>query len=136
MSKSKPGNRNRKSENAVINTFIKVQIFGLIIYTLLFLLSGFISMSADLKQSYDTIVSLGTFSLCSFFTALFAGLKIREKGLLVGVIYTLPLNTLTMLISLIFTDFKVDYKLLLTAVFLVLSAALGGITAVNLRLRR
>ena len=136
MRNSKSVNRIRKSENAVIHTFIKVQIFGLTIYLLLFLLSGFIVMSADLKHSYDLLFSLATFAVCSFITAFYAGTKIRERGIIVGLIYTLPLNTLVMLVSLIFADFKADYIVLISVVILLLSGVIGGITGVNLRLRR
>ena len=92
--------KTRKTENDVINTFIRIQLTGLSAYVLIFTLFCIIGLSADIKRSYDMILSLAAFSLGSFLTALTAGLKIREKGLLVGVIYTLPLNTLVILTSL------------------------------------
>ena len=136
MGKTKAKANSRKAENAAINTFVKIEIFGAVIYLLMFTMSAFIAMSADLKTGSDMLVSLAVFSLCSFITALIAGVKIRERGLLVGLIYTLPLNTLVLLLSLFFADFSVDISFLISAVFLLLSGAAGGIVGVNLRLRR
>lgn len=136
MGKTKAKANSRKAENAAINTFVKIEIFGAVIYLLMFTMSAFIAMSADLKTGSDMLVSLAVFSLCSFITALIAGVKIRERGLLVGLIYTLPLNTLVLLLSLFFADFSVDIRFLISAAFLLLSGAAGGIVGVNLRLRR
>ena len=133
----KRGNlKTRKTENDVINTFIRIQLTGLSAYVLIFTLFCIIGLSADIKRSYDMILSLAAFSLGSFLTALTAGLKIREKGLLVGAIYTLPLNTLVILISLFFCNFAVDFRLLITVLILILSGAIGGVTGVNFRFRR
>lgn len=136
MGKTKVNVNGRKSENAVINTFLKIEIIGAFIYFIMFIMSAFIEMSADFKSGSDMIVSLAVFSLCSFLTALIAGVKIRERGLLVGLIYTLPLNTLVLLLSLLFADFSVDFHFLISVAFLLLSGAVGGIVGVNLRLRR
>ena len=136
MGKTKAKANSRKAENAAINTFVKIEIFGAVIYLLMFTMSAFIAMSADLKTGSDMLVSLAVFSLCSFITALIAGVKIRERGLLVGLIYTLPLNTLVLLLSLFFADFSFDICFLISAAFLLLSGAAGGIVGVNLRLRR
>lgn len=136
MGDNKPKISKRKTENTVINLFLKIQMIGAAIYILMFLLSCFTAVSLDFGQNYDMIFSLGTFAICSFLTALYAGLKIREHGLPVGIVYTLPLNTLIVLLSLFFTDFKADFRILLTSVVLLLFAGVGGITGVNIRLRR
>ena len=136
MGKAKVNVNGRKSENAVINTFLKIEIIGAVIYFIMFIMSAFIAMSADFKSGSDMIVSLAVFSLCSFLTALIAGVKIRERGLLVGLIYTLPLNTLVLLLSLLFADFSVDYHFVVSAISLLFSGSIGGIVGVNLRFRR
>ena len=136
MGKTKINMKNKRTENAVINTFIRIEIIGLFIYLVVFLLSSLIAMSTGLKSNYDMIISLLLFSVCSFATALTAGFKIRERGLLVGVIYTLPLNTLVLLLSLFFADFSVDYHFVVSAISLLFSGASGGIVGVNLRFRR
>ena len=136
MGKTKTNIKNKKAENAVINTFIRIEIIGLLIYVVVFLLSALIAMSVGLKSNYYMIISLLMFSVCSFVTALTAGTKIRERGLLVGVIYTLPLNTLVLLLSLFFADFSLDYHFVVSAISLLLSGAVGGVVGVNLRFRR
>jgi putative membrane protein (TIGR04086 family) len=136
MGKTKINIKNKKAENAVINTFIRIEIIGLLIYVVVFLLSALIAMSVGLKSNYYMIISLLMFSVCSFVTALTAGRKIRERGLLVGVIYTLPLNTLVLLLSLFYADFSVDYHFVVSAISLLLSGAVGGVVGVNLRFRR
>ncbi len=133
----KRGNfKTRKTENDVINTFIRIQLIGSTVYTVIFILFCIIGLSADIKRSYDLILALIAFSLGSFLTALTAGLKIRENGLLVGLVYTLPLNTFVILISLFLSNFDIDFRVLITTLILLLSGAIGGVTGVNFRFRR
>lgn len=138
MQKLKPKTKKGRieSNNTVISTFINIQIFSLISYLIVFLIFSFAALMADLPQKYDFYFSLIIFLICSFVTGFYAGIKIRQNGLLVGVIYSLPMNALVLIISLIFADFKVDFTLFITAAVLLLSSAAGGIVAVNKRHRR
>ncbi len=136
MQKLKPKSKKSRAENTAVSTFINVQIFSVICYITVFLIFSFIALIADLPQKYDYYFSLFIFLICSFVTGFYAGNKIRQNGLLTGIIYSLPINTLTLLISLIFADFKVNASILITIALLVISSAAGGVLAVNKRHRR
>ena len=136
MKKIKPKSRKTRADNSTVSTFINVQIFSLITYISVFLIFSFIALAADLSRKYDYMFSVIIFVICSFFTGFYAGNKQRQNGLLTGIVYSLPMNTLTLLISLIFSDFNADYSIIITALLLVVSSAVGGILAVNKRHRR
>ena len=137
MRKSKPGNKMKSfSDNTTIDIFIKTQIFAMIISFASFLLFSVIGLMADLSVKYDLLCSLLSFGLASFAVGFFIGRKLRQNGLLAGIIYSLPLNTLIVLLSLIFSDFTVDLNIAITATVLLVTAGAGGIVAVNSRLKR
>ena len=136
MKKIKPKSRKTRADNSTVSTFINVQIFSLITYIVVFLIFSFVALAADLSRKYDYMFSVIIFVICSFLTGFYAGNKQRQNGLLTGVVYSLPMNTLTLLISLIFSDFKADSSIIITVLFLVVSSAVGGILAVNKRHRR
>ena len=136
MKKIKPKSRKTRADNSTVSTFINVQIFSLITYIVVFLIFSFVALAADLSRKYDYLFSVIIFVICSFLTGFYAGNKQRQNGLLTGVVYSLPMNTLTLLISLIFSDFKADSSIIITVLLLVVSSAVGGILAVNKRHRR
>lgn len=136
MKKIKPKSRKTRADNSTVSTFINVQLCSLITYISVFTIFSFIALAADLSRKYDYLFSVIIFVICSFLTGFYAGNKQRQNGLLTGVVYSLPMNTLTLLISLIFSDFKADSSIIITALLLVVSSAVGGILAVNKRHRR
>ena len=138
MQKLKPkANINiKRNENTATSSFISVQIFGIVCYITLFTIFSLIALLADLPRQYDYYYTLAMFLLGSFLLGGYTGIKLRENGLLNGIIYALPMNVLTVLISLIFADFKADVHTIITAVLLILSSAFGGVIAVNKRRRR
>lgn len=136
MEKTKPRSKKTRAENTAITTFINVQIFSVGCYIVVFLIFSLIALVADLPQKYDYYFSVLIFMLCSFITGFYAGNKLRQNGLIAGIVYSIPMNTLTMLISLFFADFKADATIIISALLLFLSSAVGGIIAVNKRHRR
>ena len=137
MKKTKPVRKNKsKIENNAMNTFIKVQIFAVISYVFVFIIGSLIALGADLPRKYEYIYSLIMFAVSSFSVGFYSGLKLRQDGLVSGVIYSLPLNIIIILISLIINEFTVGMSLIITSAVLLLSAGIGGILAVNKRLRR
>ena len=137
MQKSKP-NRNirSKTDNRQTRTFLQVQLFSATVYISLFLIGSVVALNADLPKKYDYIISIIIFAVASFLTGFFSGIKLRQNGLLSGIIYSLPMNFAVILTSLIMSKFSVGINIAITAVVLIISAGIGGILAVNKRLRR
>ena len=137
MKKTKPVRANKtKTENQQLNLFIKVQIFAVITYLTLFLIGSFLALRADISRKYDLIFTLIIFAISSLAVGFFAGIKLRQNGLISGILYSLPMNLLTIVISLLLNDFTFSVNIIITAVILILSSGIGGILAVNKRLRR
>ena len=135
MGKHKPG-KIKFSDNTTVNIFIKTQILAVIIYLISFLIFSLIALLADLSMKFDFICALLCFALSSFIVGFYIGRKLRQKGLLAGIIYSLPINTSVILISLIFSNFTFDLNIVITAIILLVSAGVGGIVSVNSRLKR
>ena len=137
MKKSKPRKAlTSKRENTSANIFFSVQVFAFICYIAVFLIGAFTALVTDISQKYDYIFSLSLFAVCSLLTGFFAGMRIREKGLIVGALYTLPLNATVAFISCILNDFSVGINLAITLIVLISAGGIGGILAVNKRLSR
>lgn len=130
------GKSNKRAENVTLRYFINTQIFSLCVYGLLFIAACFASMSLDAPKRFDYIITLAVFAVSSALCGFYAGLKTRRKGILTGIIFTLPENLAVLLLSLIFCEFHTGLQLPLSAAVLILSAATGGIFAVNKRLSR
>ena len=137
MIKSKPGKKKISfSDNMIIDVFIKTQIFGVLIYITNFITFSLLALAFDMPSKFDFICTIICFVLSSLIAGFFVGYKLKQNGLLSGIIFTLPINTLSIIVSLIFSDFSADLNLLITAIVLLISAGAGGIIAVNSRLKR
>ena len=137
MEKFKPKRKNNTiSDNETIDTFVKVQIFAVIVYLILFLLFCTVALVADLSSKYDFVCALLSFSLGSFIVGFFTGNKLKQNGLLAGIIYSAPINSLVVLVALLYSDFAVDLNIVITVATLIVSAGIGGVVAVNRRRKR
>ena len=137
MEKFKPKRKkNAISDNETIDTFVKVQIFAVIVYLILFLLLCTVALAADLSSKYDFVCALLCFSVGSFIVGFFTGNKLKQNGLIAGMIYSAPINTLVVLAALLYSDFAVDLNIVITVATLIVSAGIGGVVAVNRRRKR
>lgn len=131
-------NKRRKtfSDNETVDIFIKTQIMAIIICFAVFIIFSFVALLSDLPTKFDFVFALISFIITSFTVGFYVGRKLKQKGMIAGVIYSLPINTLVVLVSLIFSDFNADGNLFITVCSLIVSAGIGGIVAVNSRLKR
>ena len=137
MQNSKPNRAVRnKSENSQLKVFLQIQLFAIVIYVLFFIAGSLISLTADISLKYDYIVTLVLFSASSFLVGFFTGVKLRQNGLIMGIIYSLPLNVILIVISLILNDFTLSFNMLISLLVLTAFSGIGGVLAVNKRLRR
>ena len=137
MQKSKPNRAIRnKSENSQLKVFLQIQLFAIVVYLIFFLTGSFIALAADVSGKYDYIISLVLFTASSFVVGYYTGIKLRRNGLLMGILYSLPINILVLIISLILDDFIFSFNILISLAVLIAFAGIGGVLAVNKRLRR
>ena len=124
-----------KQEKTVVKIFVKTQILALIVYIVLFVAASIVALLVDSPDEYDSIIIISVMSLAALITGYYAGMKIRSNGLVIGVIYSLPVNALLLLISLISGNFQIGANFFISLFALIISSAIGGIIAVNKRLK-
>lgn len=138
MQKSLKKKRKQKTDivdNPVISAFIKTQIFAVLISISVFVTVSAVMLLVGLPSKYDIIVSLAAFSLVTVSVGYFSGIKIRSKGMVIGLLFSLPIITLVTMTSLIFNNFKADINIVYSIVSMLISSSVGGILAVNKRLK-
>lgn len=136
MKKIKPRNLAvAKREKSPLNEFLKIQLFALLCYVCVFIIGSISALMFDISSEYDYIFTLIIFALSSFIVGFFAGLKIRKNGLIVGMLYSLPLNLIITVISTILNHFSVGINIAITLIILSITSGIGGIMAVNKRIR-
>ncbi len=135
--KSKSNKRKRNpSKNNELSEFIRIQIYALIIYLIMFFLFSTICLLIDLSKNNTYYMSLIMLTISSFAVGFLSGVKIRQNGLVTGVLYALPINLLFLIISFIFNGFKGDFSALITAAVMIVASAVGGIISVNMKVRK
>ncbi len=132
-SKTKRKISGKKSD---LSQFIRIQIVALIIYILIFLLYGFICLKVDLNSDHTFIVAISMFFISSFLVGFISCTKIRQKGLVSGVLYAVPMNSISILISLVMNGFKPDLRAAIIIAVMLVSSASGGIISVNTKVRK
>ncbi len=115
---------------------LKTEILIFIIYLLIFFFISILALISDLSEAYMFPLSVAAFSFASYLSGTFVGLKKREKGLINGVLFTLPVNFVLFFAALISVSFKPDLSIIISIIIFTFSSAVGGITGVNLKLKK
>ncbi len=129
MSKTK---RN-KTDNKLQTENIMLFIFPVILTLVLFVISAFVAVYADLQKSQNYIVSLCIIGFACFASGVLSGKFKRKNGIITGIIYILPQMTLLLLISVILNSFSIDLNIIISTAVSLISAAVGGISGVNMK---
>ncbi|MBR3589352.1 MAG: TIGR04086 family membrane protein [Clostridia bacterium] len=105
-------------------------LFSLISFFVMMLILAFIVVKSGISESMQNILVFFV-SLLSTFTGTFLSLrKTREKGLLSGVITSLPVIVIVCFVLLTVAD-NVGVRTIIMSLLMMLGGALGGIAAVN-----
>ena len=128
-----PKPKRNKTDNKVQTENIMLFIFPVILTLVLFVISAIVSVYADLQKSQNYIVSLCIIGFTCFASGVLSGKFKRKNGIITGIIYILPQLTLLLLISVILNSFSIDLNIIISTAVSVISAAVGGITGVNMK---
>ncbi len=130
----------KKSRKSLKNNSVSKHINTLVTIALLYVLIGFISVSAcvyyDLAAENTFTVAIISGGVSAFFSGFITGIKFRKNGMIKAIIITMPINFIILLTSLIFNGFKADINMLFSILILEASAAVGGILSVNSKIRK
>ena len=128
---SKP--KRNKTDNKLQTENFMLFIFPVILTLVLFVISAIVSVYTDLQRSQNYIVSLCIIGFVCFASGVLSGKFKRKNGIITGIIYILPQLTLLLLISVILNSFSIDLNIIISTAVSVISAAVGGITGVNMK---
>ena len=133
--KTKKRKQNSDSANKKFSpkVFLISSAKSLILYALLLLLTAFlcykINISAD-KYFYIILTISAISSLISGFTYVS---KVREKGILNGVLAGVPCTVLMLILVLLYNNASLTFTTAIAALVMILSSGVGGTLSVNLR---
>ncbi|MBQ3136087.1 MAG: TIGR04086 family membrane protein [Clostridia bacterium] len=125
---------NKKINNKA-KSFVKLQIINLIIYLFVFVIISIIAVCSDIGKEKLFYVSLGYLSVSSFASGFVAGFKERKKGIICGMLSALPFLLIICILSIILNKFDIDYNLIISIIAALIFSAVGGIVAVNIKLK-
>ena len=133
--KSKKRNQNSSSANKKFmpKVYLISSVKALIVYALFLLITAFlcykINISAD-KYFYIMLIISAISSLISGFIYVS---KMREKGILNGILAGIPCTVLMLILVLLYNNAVLTVTTAIAALVMILSAGVGGTLSVNLR---
>lgn len=115
---------------SVIKRILWGGLYSVVTFFVLIFILSFIVMKAGVSDSMQTLLSMASSLLAVFVGAFFALRKTREKGLVSGLLVSVPtIAAVCMILLIIFGNLGV--KTIIMALLMMLGGALGGIAAVN-----
>lgn len=127
--------KNTKLKDSLINTvMLRLAVISAINISMVSALCTFFYI-ADRNVYEEYTLILIAFFAADFLSAYYIGKKIKEKGMLYGILYNIPLIVLFTAISLAFNNLTFDSRLFILPVIRIIASAIGGITAVNSKSR-
>ena len=109
------------------------QFFVFLYFTVFFLTAVIIAFLSDCSQVLYFYIAVGAMHIAAALSAAFFAKREKKNGLLVGIKTTALSNIIFLTAALVCCGFQPDFRLLISAVILFLSAALGGIIGVNIQ---
>ena len=125
--------RTQSTEKNELKAYLISAVKSLILLAVLFALSAFICYKADAEHKYYFIIMIIICSVSSFFGGVFASGKMKEKGIICGLLGALPVIVFTVIASVAAGGFAPGIKLLVVCLAMLLSGAVGGILTANMR---
>lgn len=135
---SKKSNRKRREDKAgsdMLSVMLKAFAVGILSLFVFLTLVSFSVISADASKSLYPVFALVCVGLSAFVGGFYAARRLRKRGLAVGALSQLGTVVLVTVISLIINR-SLGLSILLLPAATVIFGGLGGLAAVNLRLRR
>lgn len=123
--------RSRSPENSELKAYLISAIKSLVVFLALLLLSTFICYKADASDKYYFIVMIIICSISCFFGGIFASSKLKEKGIICGLLGSLPIMVPAVIVSTIIG--RLSIKLLISCIAMLLFGMVGGIFTANMR---
>lgn len=128
--------KRKKNANSDTRKLIKTEVLLFAIYLFGFIISSLVALIYDLSADLCFPVCLAVLGICSFTGGFIVGIKKRKNGLVNGIVFLIPINSLIILISLFLCSFNPDLNIIISFSALILASAAGGICGVNSKVKR
>lgn len=127
----KKAKRPAGKDTVALRRTVRLLVVILLIYTAAFLISALIVHSAGLSRTRVRLVTLTALSAASLLCGALTGRTQKKNGALLGALFCLPWITLLLFLSVLLSEGAPDLTMILSAVLLLLCAAVGGSFGVN-----
>lgn len=128
----KPKKR-RTEKSAGIRGFMLSTAKSLAVFAVLLLLSAFFCYKFDVGQKAYLTIMLVICAVSSLISGIFASKSLKQKGIVNGILGSLPLIAVTAILSLILSSFDFSVKLVAACFVMLTCGAAGGILKANKR---
>lgn len=125
----------RKSSEGIIGSTISLFLINFLIHIFIFIVITIISFLSALKFDLIYPVSLLSVATSNFISGILSGYIKRQKGLINGILFSLPSNVIFIILSLLTNKFLSDYKIIISVIVAFFFSAIGGIISVNYKRR-
>lgn len=118
-----------KKTNSDISVYLKV----ITAQFLTFFILSLIAYLSDIKASHFYLISIASLSSGSVIAGFIAGKSKQRKGLVYGMLFSLPFNAAVLIISLFLNSFSFDYMAVISLILSVVLSGIGGSVSINLK---
>lgn len=128
----------KKSEKKLsknVSVFIKTQILLFILYSAVLFIASLVVYTSTLGSNTYFYITALSLALMSFVGGYYSGYKIHKNGLLISLVYCLPMNVIVLFISSAVNKFKIDLTILISFAILIICSMLGGVLSVNTKIK-
>lgn len=128
-------NKRRNQTTAKIKSILIEQSLILLCYAGLYSLSAYLSFLTGCLPQQSFYYAIAAFSAAAIVSAAFTAKQAGKNGLFTGLLKTMPCNLCVLAAALILSGFHADFRIVITTIMLVISAAIGGIVGVNIKVK-
>lgn len=122
----------KKTDNkhsSVLTLFLKSIFIQIVVFTVV----SIVSLAADINCENYYAVCICSFSFGSLLSGFTVCRTIRKKGMINGVIYSLPSVGIAVLASICLNCFRIDLTMLISLISMIVFSGVGGVLSVNIK---
>ena len=117
--------------NEKLVVYIISSVVGVVLITLALLLAAAVCLSADMGETYDSVLSGVCIGVGTLVAGFVASKKIRTGGIINGLICAVAIYLLIFLLSLVINGGPITLATLYHCLIAILCGAIGGVLGVN-----
>lgn len=133
MVKSKKKLNKDAEKYKILKEMLFLTFRSITVFILMILLTAFICYITDIEYDKYSLIMILSATLSSFVSGFFYSRRMKQKGILHGMLSSLPIAFITVIITLIISDSQLSVMLPIAVASIILSGAISGSFGVNSR---